>query len=1269
MQLRNGKETIYNNLDVISNISCSTITASMLYGTASWANNASSASYANYIIPGGNINLSQSYIISVTGSTPPPTFIPASIWWDDNAKTYAISSDHSGVSLQIGQENWIRAYAGEYIPNGSPVYVVDALNSLPIVKLAQADGLGLKYQVVGVATENINSGSIGVLTSQGQIHDVNTDNYPEGIGLFLSHINSGSVITYPPPDPYEKVIVGYVLNSNVSSGIIQVNIVGLPLFNYAYVGMMSSPSITINSTSTTGSTFTIGTGSVNLSTTLNGDGVIKNYQLNSASFSLTSSFIQSNFIVATYNSGSPIYRLVSDKSTVDSSQTTLVYTVLNGVDGNFVYAGWDAPGVLLANKDYLRIQALRGIEREDGCVLGYTASLNSGYITITSGHAWQGVNRMTLLPVNSTSSRVVLVAHSASVWSGSLINEIVYNKYDNGVNLTTLGNNNFGVNWIYRTDVNTDATLVVLGSEYLKLSDAVASQPPSIPTEMPSYSFLTGRIIVQNTNLQSTRIIQVDSTYTSTFTPAGITTHNALFDIQGGISGQYYHLTANEYGNSGSGSFVRTTGSVITGSISNATSASYALSSSYANTASYFSMPITESANAIYYGNERLTMAAQTLNPAGFPNRSDTTLTYDSSSHVVAISGSNFKVYCAGKEYIKNTEGITITSPTKGQVYYIYYDANASLQQSTLEWGFTSGIAMVCTLYIGAGAGNGFISDERHGIIMDSATHEYIHDTIGPRYGSGFTWTTTTASVGKYTISAGEWYDDDTAHNILTTTTSSLMAYYSGSMIVSTTETSSIWNGGTKYYNNVTLGTLVTIGGNVAAYFIYAINGYSNKFITIYGQRIDGNIGNARTNNTPDTLVFGNFPFTEAKLLYRVLVSSTGILETTDYRTAQYAGSTFTPTSHGSLAGLTTDDHQQYLLLAGRTGGQTIVGELTASIYGTSSYAYTASYTTNAVTASYVLTSSIPYELIGVDCGICVDSFQDYDVGPITSLNKGVGWMDVGTAYNCSITTSLGPNGNPEKRLYMPSGSMIIRKFGWGSDWSKIFIGLLWTHNMTASYTASKPTTGPFSLHGIIGTARNDLSNIGPNGIISNFMGGLIACDSQTRIATMTLNNNVYGKTISYHTITPGMSYQTTTKSGSGAFVTYSDQGTVNLNIASTSGSATFRSMAGITITRPVSAIGTYVINVGGPNSTDVLNNISFGTFRNVCSAAGGGNVVNTSNLANTNTTNLNQGCVYTESVNLFDSVQVVWGGAATGSFGTIPTSVSLAGLAVVKYY
>ena len=174
--------------------------------------------------------------------------------------------------------------------------------------------------------------------------------------------------------------------------------------------------------------------------------------------------------------------------------------------------------------------------------------------------------------------------------------------------------------------------------------------------------------------------------------------------------------------------------------------------------------------------------------------------------------------------------------------------------------------------------------------------------------------------------------------------------------------------------------------------------------MSIYGQRVDTSVANARTNNTPDTLIFGNFPFREAKLLYRVIVTTAGISETTDYRTAQYAGSTFTPTSHGSLTGLTSDDHPQYLLLAGRSG-QTITDQVTitgvtSSLYGTASWA------TNALTASYVSSSNI--------------------IGNITSLSASWASASISSSYTLTASFASTPWMSAGGNIYYLSGNVGI---------------------------------------------------------------------------------------------------------------------------------------------------------------------------------------------------------------------------------------------------
>lgn len=342
--------------------------------------------------------------------------------------------------------------------------------------------------------------------------------------------------------------------------------------NVSFVGMVNIPSIDTGSATPSGSIITIGTGSVHLCASPYGEPLVTHYTLDSASFAVTASFLDVQYIVATYNNGTPIYQIVTDRSLVDGATTTVVYSILMGAGGRVSYLNWDTPGILLANKDYLRVQALRGVERENGLILGVSGSTADNYITITYGRAWQGITPVDLQLVNSGVDRLVLVAHSASVWSGSLISASVYNRYDDGTNLVPLSSGDFVVNWVYRAIGNLNTTLVQLGTRYGNLPDAISSQPPTPPPELKDTAFLTGRIILKNTTNPLLRLQQVDSAYVQTFAPAGITDHNNLNNIQGGNVSERFHLSNAEY--------LQVSASYVTSSI-NSISASVALTASY----------------------------------------------------------------------------------------------------------------------------------------------------------------------------------------------------------------------------------------------------------------------------------------------------------------------------------------------------------------------------------------------------------------------------------------------------------------------------------------------------------------------------------------------------------------------------------------------------------------------------------------------------------------------------------------------------------------
>ena len=231
----------------------SSISVSSSYAyTASFAVKSDWSDSASYLNPGANIYLSQSYIFADTNSMA-PSQMPGQIWWDVENHTYVIDTLQS--RLQIGQENWIRVLAGEYLPNGSVVYIngtdVDPHNPgarLPIVWAALADGTGLSSSVVGIITQNSSMGEEGFVTTHGVVNDLDTQtpDFNPGDTVYLSSTQTGSLQNFIPNDPFEKIVIGNVLYRNFSTGRILVNISILPLFTIPSASVAISSSYAVS---------------------------------------------------------------------------------------------------------------------------------------------------------------------------------------------------------------------------------------------------------------------------------------------------------------------------------------------------------------------------------------------------------------------------------------------------------------------------------------------------------------------------------------------------------------------------------------------------------------------------------------------------------------------------------------------------------------------------------------------------------------------------------------------------------------------------------------------------------------------------------------------------------------------------------------------------------------------------------------------------------------------------------------------------------------
>jgi len=127
----------------------------------------------------------------------------------------------------------------------------------------------------------------------------------------------------------------------------------------------------------------------------------------------------------------------------------------------------------------------------------------------------------------------------------------------------------------------------------------------------------------------------------------------------------------------------------------------------------------------------------------------------------------SFYFYQLGvKKEFKTAQTVTITD-TEG-LWFIYYDGTGTLVSSQTPWTFGQGLVFVANLYWDATNNTAIIlGDERHGMVMDWATHDYFHDLFGAQWKEGFLPSVTIGSgtldahCEMQSVSAGEFYDED----------------------------------------------------------------------------------------------------------------------------------------------------------------------------------------------------------------------------------------------------------------------------------------------------------------------------------------------------------------------------------------------------------------------------------------------------------------------------------------------------------------------------
>lgn len=440
-----------------------------------------------------------------------------------------------------------------------------------------------------------------------------------------------------------------------------------------------------------------------------------------------------------------------------------------------------------------------------------------------------------------------------------------------------------------------------------------------------------------------------------------------------------------------------------------------------------------------YNGSSWVNEIESTGEPIGHTNKAQSLMSFDKTTRTFSISpvATSFEVWCAGKRFtFTTTQSVQI--PNTSGLYYIYFSSLGVLSQKTT---FFTWDADAPTAYVYWNATDGeayFFADERHGITLDWQTHEYLHRTRGAAYASGF-------SIGAYTITGtgsanadmqldiadGTFFDEDlqvdithsasptanTWQQVLQGGAEIPIFYRSGSVWKRTTPTKYPLKQGTlAQYNLNTAGTWSTPDLATNKYgvtWIVATNNLNYPVIGIMGQNQYDNLNKvAEADWAGQDLT--NLPIFEIRPLWKVsyLVSSgftntpkAAIREVVDLRVvgSTATGLPVTPTDHGSLFGLSDDDHTQYFdqtrgdaRYLQLTGG-TVTGTVAATTFSGSGASLTsipnsATTATNANTASAIVSR---------------DASGNFTAGTITAALSG----NASTAS--ALQTSRNINGVP----------------------------------------------------------------------------------------------------------------------------------------------------------------------------------------------------------------------------------------------------------------
>jgi len=434
--------------------------------------------------------------------------------WNNTDKTLQADTEITDVSLQVGQEMYVRVQnnTGSTINNGDVVYINDGSSDNPTIGLAQANDKNKAHRTIGMATHDISDGSIGYVTTYGRIRGLDTSSYTLGDELWLSPDTAGGVTDTEPVGLDNRIKVGVVIRSDASDGIIFFN--KTQFFNASDIKLNNAANASytnlqqkLDHTAATGiyeggaitdngdGTIDISGGSAQIKTSSSWTAEVLEIDFSSAT-NLTPTDDDSTYYYLDYNGGSPTISSTTSRDSINFQDELYIGKVYrNGTDITIINTSQQVAGI--TTKGLYSTYYKDEVKRVTGLTLSETGNR---YLQITAGLLFYGYTRIDISAkdTSGTDTFTYWYRDGSGGWTTTTGNTQVSNQqYDDGTGtLANIENNDYGVFWVY---MGHDGKLHVQYGQnsYNKYADALNATIPDAPDLLGTFCTFIAKIIIE----------------------------------------------------------------------------------------------------------------------------------------------------------------------------------------------------------------------------------------------------------------------------------------------------------------------------------------------------------------------------------------------------------------------------------------------------------------------------------------------------------------------------------------------------------------------------------------------------------------------------------------------------------------------------------------------------------------------------------------------------------------------------------------------------